>query len=134
MLPMIASLHVRHAPARRSGAVLGTIAGTSVAVLGLLSAQAPGFVVSMVFVVGVWWWTIGKMWLETAVLPRMFGLITLALAVACFIGVLGFALVGTALDQAIPHEIAKLLTQQVVAIVLGPWLIVLAPLLWRSGR
>jgi hypothetical protein len=88
----------------------------------------------MVFVVGVWWWTIGKMWLETAVLPRMFGLITLALAVACFIGVLGFALVGTALDQAIPHEIAKLLTQQVVAIVLGPWLIVLAPLLWRSGR
>jgi hypothetical protein len=134
MLPVIATLHARHAPVRHSGAVLGTIAGASVVVLGLLSAQAPGFVVSAVFVAGVWWWTIGKMWLETAVLPRVFGAVTMGLAVVCFGAVLAFALVGTALPQAIPLEITKLLSQTVLAVVLGPWLVAIAPLLWRMAR
>src|SRR5207245_1200656 len=70
LLPLIASLHVRHEPLRRSGAVLGTIAGASVVTLGLGAAANTDLIPAALFVRGVWWWTIGKTWAETGVLPR----------------------------------------------------------------
>jgi hypothetical protein len=122
MLPAIASLHVRHALVRQSGAILGTIAGASVVVLGLASASQGGLIFATLFVAGVWWWTIGKMWAETGVLPRAFGWLTMALAVVCFGAVI----------VAIP--LALWLSQSFVALLLSPWLIVLGALLWRSAR
>src|SRR5258706_12661076 len=70
MLPVIASLHVRHEPLRGSGTVLGTIAGASVVTLGLGAAVNSDLIPAALFVRGIWWWTIGKRWEATGALPR----------------------------------------------------------------
>src|SRR5207237_1931818 len=115
LLPVIASLHVRHEPLRRSGAVLGTIAGASVVTLGLGAAANTDLIPAALFVRGVWWWTIGKMWAETGVLPRPFGWITAALAMACFALVAAYALTGIPMS---PPDLP-------LRLLLGLWLIVL---------
>jgi hypothetical protein len=73
---------------------------------------------------GVWWWTIGKLWVETAMFPRAFGLVTAGLAVLCLVLVGVYAVTG--LPMAPPDLPLR--------IVLGLWLIALAPLLWRTSR
>ena len=60
MLPVIAVLHVRHVLVRQSGAMLGTIAGTAVVVVGISASAAPELAVAALFVRAIWWWTIGK--------------------------------------------------------------------------
>jgi len=62
LLPGIAVLHVRHAAARQSGAILGTIAGAAVATVGLAGSANVDVRPASLFVLGLWWWTIGKMW------------------------------------------------------------------------
>jgi surface polysaccharide O-acyltransferase-like enzyme len=124
LLPVIASLHVRHEPLRKSGAVLGTIAGASVVTLGLGAAASIDLIPAALFVRGIWWWTIGKMWAETGVLPRVFGWITAALAIACFALVAAYAVTG--IPMAPPDLPLRL--------ILGLWLIVLAAFLWRDAR
>ena len=120
MLPAIASLHVRHLLVRQSGAVLGTIAGVSVVALGAVAGFADGLVPAAFFVCGVWWWTIGKMWAETQVVPAGFGFFTEALAVICF-------LYGAAsVFGSVPELPLRLL--------LGAWLIFLAVFFWRGAR
>jgi len=121
---VIASLHVRHEPLRGSGAVLGTIAGASVVTLGLGAAASIDLIPAALFVRGIWWWTIGKMWAETGVLPRVFGWITAALAIACFALVAAYAVTG--IPMAPPDLPLRL--------ILGLWLIVLAAVLWRDAR
>jgi hypothetical protein len=120
MLPAIASLHVRHLLVRQSGAMLATIAGVSVAALGAAAASDDGLIPAAFFVSGVWWWTIGKMWAETRVLPRGFGWFTMALAVICF----GYVVAGV--FASVPLLPLRLL--------LGVWLIVLAAFFWRDAR
>jgi hypothetical protein len=115
---------VRHEPLRRSGAVLGTIAGASVVTLGLGAAANADLIPAALFVRGIWWWTIGKMWAETGVLPRAFGWVTMALAVVCFGLVIAYALTG--IPMAPPDLPLRLF--------LGLWLIVVAGLLWRDAR
>ena len=124
MLPAIASLHVRHAFVRQSGAILGTIAGTSVVILGSVAAGGAAVVPAAFFVAGMWWWTIGKMWAETRVLPRAFGWLTMALAIVCFALLGAYAYTGVLM--AVPDLPLRM--------VLGAWLIVLAGLLWRDAR
>jgi len=124
LLPVIASLHVRHEPLRRSGAVLGTIAGASVVTLGLGAAANTDLIPAALFVRGVWWWTIGKTWAETGVLPRAFGWVTAMLAVACFALVAVYAVTGLPMS---PPDLP-------LRMILGAWLIVLAGLLWRDAR
>jgi hypothetical protein len=124
MLPAIASLHVRHVLVRQSGAMLGTIAGASVVTLGSVAAADNGVIPAAFFVSGMWWWTIGKMWAETRVLPRAFGLFTMALALACFALLATYAFTGGVLT-AVPDSPLRL--------VLGAWLIALAALLWRDA-
>jgi hypothetical protein len=115
---------VRHAVVRQSGAILGTIAGTSVVTLGSAAAAVTGVVPAVFFVTGMWWWTIGKMWAETNVLPRAFGWVTMVLAIVCF-GFLGaYALSGGVL-MAVPDLPLRL--------ILGLWLIVVAVLFWRDA-
>ena len=125
MLPAIASLHVRHALARQSGAILGTIAGTSVVTLGSVATAESGVLPAVFMVTGMWWWTIGKMWAETRVLPRAFGWLTMALAIVCF------ALLGA---HAYTGGVMMAVPDLPLRIVLGVWLIVLAGLFWRDAR
>jgi hypothetical protein len=125
MLPAIASLHVRHAFVRQSGAILGTITGTSVVTLGSVAAAQPAILPAAFFVAGMWWWTIGKMWVETSVLPRAFGWLTMALAIVCF------ALLGA---YAYSGGVLLPVPDLPLRVVLGVWLIVLAGLFWRDAR
>jgi len=104
--------------------VLGTIAGASVVTLGLGAAASIDLIPAALFVRGIWWWTIGKMWAETGVLPRVFGWITATLAIACFALVAAYAVTG--IPMAPPDLPLRL--------ILGLWLIVLAAFLWRDAR
>ncbi|MEP7003056.1 MAG: hypothetical protein ABI888_00810 [Chloroflexota bacterium] len=85
MLPAIAVLHVRHAAVRQSGAILATIAGAAVATVGLSGSANVDVRPAALFVLGIWWWTIGKMWVQTGVMPRLFGQITALLGLAAFV-------------------------------------------------
>jgi hypothetical protein len=125
MLPAIASLHVRHALVRQSGAMLGTITGASVVILGSVAAAVTGVIAAAFFVTGMWWWTIGKMWAETNVLPRALGWVTMGLAVVCFALLGAYAYTGGVL-MAVPDLPLRL--------ILGLWLIVLAAFFWRDAR
>jgi hypothetical protein len=124
LLPVIASLHVRHEPFRRSGAILGTIAGASVVTLGLGASASADLIPAALFVRGVWWWTIGKLWVETGALPRVFGWVTMVLAIACFVLVGAYAFTGIPMS---PPDLP-------LRMILGGWLIVLAAFLWRDAR
>jgi hypothetical protein len=122
LLPVIATLHVLHRPARDSGAILGTIAGASVVALGAAAAANVDLIPAALLVRGVWWWTVGKIWAETAMLSRTLGWATMALALVCFAVVGIYAILGMA--PAGPDLPLRM--------ILGVWLIALAPLLWRS--
>jgi hypothetical protein len=122
MLPVIAVLHVRQLAVRQSGAMLGTISGTAVALLGISASAAPELAVAALFVRAIWWWTIGKMWWETGVLPRWLGAITLGLAVGAFALIVALAPLGV--DMAIAWLPLRAL--------LGLWLLALSYALWRS--
>ena len=122
MLPVIAVLHVRHVIVRQSGAMLGTIAGTAVVVVGISASAAPELAVAALFVRAIWWWTIGKMWWETEVLPRWLGAVTLGLAVGEFALVLALGPLGA--DMAVAWLPLRVL--------LGIWMLALSYALWRS--
>jgi hypothetical protein len=122
MLPAIASLHVRHLTIRESGAMLGTISGTAVVVVGISASAAPELAVAALFVRAIWWWVIGKMWWETGVMPRWLGAVTLGLAVGEFALVLALGPIGA--DMAVAWLPLRVL--------LGIWLLALSYALWRS--
>jgi hypothetical protein len=122
MLPVIAVLHVRHLVVRQSGAMLGTISGTAVAVVGIAASATPDLAVAALFLRAIWWWTIGKMWWETGVLPRWLGMVTLVLAVGAFALVLVLGPLN--LDLAVAWLPLRAL--------LGVWLLGLSYVLWRA--
>ena len=120
LLPVLATLHVRHLAVRQSGAVLGTIAGTAVVTIGIGASASFDLIPAALFVRAIWWWTVGKIWVETAVLPRVLGAVTMGLAIACFALVGFYALTGIPMS---PPDLP-------LRVVLGAWLIVLAVTLW----
>ena len=122
MLPAIASLHVRHRTVRDSGAMLATISGTTVVVVGISASASPELAVAALFVRAIWWWVIGKMWWETDVMPRWLGAVTLGLAVGEFALVLALGPIGA--DMAVAWLPLRVL--------LGIWLLALSYALWRS--
>jgi len=121
-------LHVRHAAVRQSGAILGTIAGAAVATVGLAGSANVDVRPASLFVLGLWWWTIGKLWTQTGVLPRPFGVATAAL------GLVAFALVpleafSPLFISTMPRSLADALAQPYFSaahLVLGLWLLALA--------
>jgi hypothetical protein len=118
----VAVLHVRHVAVRESGAILGTIAGTTVVVVGLAASAALELAIAALFVRAIWWWTIGKMWWETGALPRWLGAVTLGLAVGEFALVLALGPLGVDMAAAwLP-----------LRALLGFWLLGLSFVLWRS--
>jgi hypothetical protein len=122
MLPVIAVLHVRHGLVRQSGAMLGTICGTSVAIVGIAASAAPELAVAALFLRAIWWWTIGKLWWETGVVPRWLGAVTGGLAVGELALVLALGPLG------VDPSIAWL----PLRVLLGLWLIILSITLSRS--
>ena len=122
LLPAIANLHVRHQAVRTSGAVLGTAAGTASVTVGLAASANFDLVVAALFVRGIWWWTIGKMWRETAALPRLFGIATMTLAVLA----LGAAIASAPMDM----QASAIWTAE--RLILGLWSLALAFFLWLA--
>jgi hypothetical protein len=126
MLPAVAVLHVRHAPARTSGAVLATIAGTATVAAGLAGSVILDLRPAALLVLGIWWWTMGKMWIETALLPPAFGFATATLAVLAFAG--GLVLTVSS-ELLVPGTVAAGQAWTIVQAVLGLWLLALAGIL-----
>jgi hypothetical protein len=123
MLPAIAVLHARHRAVRDSGAVLATIAGTSAVAVGLAGSVNVDLQPAAMVVLGMWWWTIGKMWAEAAVMPRTLGLATAALGSVAFAGGL-FAAVNVGLSAVRPG-FPDVAVWPALEAALGAWLIVL---------
>jgi hypothetical protein len=122
LLPAIANLHVRHEPLRASGAVLGTAAGTASVAIGIAASANFDLVAAALFVRGIWWWTIGKLWAETSVMPRLFGTATMVLAVLA---------IGAAIVLA-PMGVESGAIWMTERLILGLWTILLAFALWRA--
>ena len=127
---------MRHAAVRESGAILATISGAAVATVGLAGAANIDVRPASLFVLGMWWWTSGKMWAQTGVLPRRFGLVTAAL------GLMAFALVpveafSVAFVAVMPRSLADALAQPYFSaahVALGVWLIALAGVFASRSR
>ena len=122
LLPPLATLHVRHAAVRQSGAILATSAGTATITVGLAASANMELVVAALLVRGIWWWTIGKLWVETDVMPRALGYLTMALAVLA---------IATAVASA-PMSMESTLVWTLERLILGVWTLVLAYALWRA--
>ena len=121
LLPVIAVLHVRQVLVRQSGAVLATAAGTATVAVGIAASGNPELVVAGLFVCGIWWWTIGKMWAETGVLPRALGVATMTLGALTIAAAVATA--PLAMDTG-PIWIAE-------RALLGLWTLALSLALWR---
>jgi hypothetical protein len=121
ILPVLAVLHVRHQSMRESGAVLGTAAGTATVIVGIVASGNDALIVATLFVRAIWWWTIGKLWWETSLLPSWLAVPTMALAVISF---------GAAIVTA-PMGIETQSIWMTERAVLGSWLLALAYALWR---
>ena len=128
LLPAIAHLQLRHA-IRGTGATLGTITGVAALLLSVGGALNVDAQPAALFALGMWWWTIGKLWAETGILPAGFGLATAgggALALLASLVASGLAPV-TALVPGVPD----LAPWEASRSPLAAWSVVLALLLWR---
>jgi hypothetical protein len=77
---------------------------------------------------GIWWWTTGKMWIETRTLPRELGTVTATLGVLALIGAfLESAAVLTAVVPGYPD----IEVWEIGRVALGAWLLAIAFVLWR---
>ena len=119
---MIAVLHVRHAAVRQSGAILGTSAATAAVTVGLAASANMDLVVAALLVRGIWWWTIGKMWAETGVVPRWLGVPTM---------ILGALAIATAVASA-PMTMSAAMLWMAERLILGAWTLALALAIWRT--
>ena len=102
--------------------MLGTAAGTASVTVGIAASANPDLAVAALFVRGIWWWTIGKMWAETGVLPRPLGIATMTLAVIAF---------GAAVASA-PMSMDTTTLWMSERLILGLWTLAVAGALWRT--
>jgi len=131
MLPAIAVLHVRHALVRQSGAILGTIAGTTTVAVGLAGSVNVDLRPAALLILGLWWWTVGKMWAETEALPRPLGTATLVMGALAIAGGLFSALsIGL---SAIRPGFPDIAVWSSLELALGVWLVILAAMLSRAA-
>jgi hypothetical protein len=125
VLPAIAVLHVRHAPLRRSGAILATTTGGAFVAAGAVASIDPGLRPTALLLLGMWWWVMGKMWVETSVVPRALGFATAllgAFAIAAAIVPVAAPGVGALQDMPVWNDAHALV---------GAWLVALAVVLAR---
>ncbi len=114
-------MHVRHAEVRRSGAILGTCAGTAAIAVGLAASANTELVVAALLVRGIWWWTIGKLWVETDAMPRALGYLTMGFAI--------LAIVTAIASPPLSLDGSQIWTLE--RLILGVWSLALAIALWR---
>lgn len=134
LFPAIAVLHARNVALRASGGILGTISGAAVATVGLAGSANVDVRPASLFVLGMWWWTIGKMAAETGTLPRAFGVVTAAAGALAF-ALAPFEAFAGQLSAVMPRTLADVLAQPYFAaahVALGLWLVALAWILARG--
>ena len=131
MLPAVAVLHPRHGRVRESGTILATIAGTATVIVGLGGSVNVDLQPAALFVLGMWWWTIGKLWAETGILPRELGRTTAALGALALAGGL-FASVSIGVSVVRP-DFPDIAVWTIAQGVLGVWLVILGATLSRAA-
>lgn len=130
LLPAVAHLQLRHAM-RGSGATLGTLTGLATVVLGVVGALIVNAQPAAMFALGMWWWTIGKLWAETGVLERTLGLATAGLgALALLASIVWSGLPPLTVLAALPD----LPLWELLRWALALWSIALAGALWAQPR
>jgi len=83
----------------------------------------------------MWWWTIGKMWAETGVMPRTFGRVTAVLGLAAF-ALVPVEAFSAAFVAVMPRSLADALAQPYFSaahLVLGIWLFALSWIFLRES-
>ena len=128
ILPAVAVLHVRNATVRQSGAILGSLAAIAAVTIGIAGSINVDAQPAALFLLGIWWWTIGKMWAQTGVLPRRFGILTATLGLAAFV-LVPLEAFSAAFIAVMPRSLADALAQPYFSaahLVLGLWLLALA--------
>ena len=125
---------MRNLAVRQSGAILGTLAGAAVATVGLAGSANIDVRPASLFVLGLWWWTIGKMAAETGVLPRAFGLTTAVMGAVAFLFV-PLEAFSAAFAAVMPRSLADAFAQpyfSIAHLALAGWLFVIAWLFARA--
>jgi hypothetical protein len=74
------------------------------------------------FMRGIWWWTAGKMWVETGVMPRWLGLPTMLLAALA----IGIAVVSA------PLGVDTRTQWMSERIIVGLWTLALSVAVWQT--
>ena len=136
ILPAVAVLHVRNASVRQSGAILGSLAAIAAVTVGIAGSVNVDAQPAALFLLGIWWWTIGKMAVQTGTLPRRVGTLTAALGALAFVAV-PFEGFGPALVAVLPRSIADTLAQPYFSaahLILGVWLLTVAAVFARDGQ
>ena len=136
ILPTVAVLHVRSATVRQSGAILGSLAAIAAVTVGIAGSLNVDARPAALFLLGIWWWTIGKMAAQTGTLPRRVGTLTAALGALAFVAVPleGF---GPALVAVLPRSVADLLAQpyfSAMHLIVSAWLLTIAAVFARDGQ
>ena len=129
LLPAIAHLHIRHSGVRISGATLALLTGTAAAITGVAGALNVDAQPAAMFALGLWWWTIGKLWAETGVVQRTFGLVTAGAGALVLIA--SFVASGLAPLTALAPGVPDLALWDASRPALAVWAIALGIGLWR---
>lgn len=130
LLPAIAHLQLRHAW-RGSGATLATLTGVGAVLTGIVGALIVNAQPAAMIALGMWWWTIGKLWAETGILARPLGLATAGLGALAIAGSLVWSgLPPLTVLAALPDLPLWDLSRWALAL----WSLVLAYALWPTPR
>ena len=129
LLPAIAHLQLRHSGVRGSGAILGTVGGVAAVLVGIGAQLNVDAQPAAMFALGMWWWTVGKLWAETGVLPAGFGLATAGAGALALLG--SFISAGLTPITALVPGVPELALWEASRFALAVWSLALAALLWR---
>ena len=129
LLPAIAHLQLRHSGVRGGGAILGTVTGVAALLLGIGAQLNVDAQPAAMFALGMWWWTIGKLWAETGVISSAFGRITAGAGALALLG--SFIAAGIAPLTALLPGVPDLAVWDASRGALSAWSLALALLLWR---
>ncbi len=106
--------------------MLATVAGTAAAIVGIGATSIVDLRLAALVLLGMWWWTLGKMSVETGILPRRFGLLTASLGALV---IAGAALVGLGVRPVlVPGDPGRF---DAAHLALGAWLLALATVFAR---
>jgi len=114
---------------RISGATLALLTGTAAAITGIAGALNVDAQPAAMFALGLWWWTIGKLWAETGVVQRTFGMVTAGGAALVLLA--SFLASGLAPLTALIPGVPDLALWDASRAALAVWAIALGIGLWR---